>query len=243
MDAARHQEVARALRRRGRQDRRRIFGEARLAHAPAHLGDDLRARHDVLVQRVAAQVEEAVFQPDVLGIVGLAEHRQRQLPGRRQHLDLARENLDLAGRQIGVDGIAGARLDLAVDADHPFAAHRLGGLEGRRIRIGDDLRQAVVVAQVDEQQPAMVADAVHPARKADGGADVGFPQLGAGMAAVSMHGCRFRFWDDRFGAPGRTRRGGPKNLREKRMQGGVCQGDTAERRIPVYGFKPRTLRP
>ena len=164
----RHQEVARAFRRRRRQDRRREFGEAGLAHAPAHLGDDPGARDDVPVQRVAAQVEEAVFEADVLGIVRLAEHRQRQFLGRRQHLDLARENLDLAGRQVGVDGLGRARLDLAVDADDPFAAHGLGGLEGRRIRIGDDLGQAVVVAQVDEQQAAMVAHAMHPARKADG---------------------------------------------------------------------------
>ena len=55
---------------------------------------------DVLVQRLAAQVEEAVFQADVFRIVRLAEHRQRQFLGRRQHLDLARENLDLAGRQV-----------------------------------------------------------------------------------------------------------------------------------------------
>ena len=74
-----------------------------LAHALAHLGDDLGARHDVLVQRVAAQVEEAVLEADVLGIVRLAEHRQRQFLGRRQHLDFAREDLDLAGRQVGVD--------------------------------------------------------------------------------------------------------------------------------------------
>jgi hypothetical protein len=50
-----------------------------------------------------------------------------------------------------------AFLDLTVDADHPFAAHGLGGLEGGRIRVGDDLGQAVVIAQVDEQHAAMVA--------------------------------------------------------------------------------------
>ena len=192
MNTARHQEIARALGRRRRQNRRRIFGEARLLHAPPHLGDDLGARHDVLVQRVAAQVEEAIFETNVLGIVRFAEHRQRQFPGGRQHLDLARENLDLAGRQIGIGRLGGARLDLAVDPDHPFAAHGLGRLESRQIRIGDDLGEAIVVAQVDEQQPAMVADAVHPARNADGGADVGFPQLGAGMAAVTVHDGRFR---------------------------------------------------
>ena len=92
MDARRHQEVARTFRRRSRQDRRRIFGEARLAHALAHRGDDLRARHDVPVQRLAAQVEEAVLQPDVFRIIRLAEHRQRQLLGRRQHFELADED-------------------------------------------------------------------------------------------------------------------------------------------------------
>ena len=64
---------------------------------------------------------------------------------------------------------------------------RLGGLEGRRIRIGDDLGQAVMVAQVDEQQAAMVAHAVHPARQADGLADIGFAEFGAVMAAVAVH--------------------------------------------------------
>ena len=64
-----------------------------------------------------------------------------------------------------VSGVAG--LDPPVDADHPFAAHLLGRREGRRIGIGDYLRQAVVVAQVDEQHPAMVADAVDPAGKTD----------------------------------------------------------------------------
>jgi hypothetical protein len=37
-----------------------------------------------------------------------------------------------------VDGVGHARLDLAVDADDPFAAHGFGLLEGRRIGIGDD---------------------------------------------------------------------------------------------------------
>ncbi len=130
MDARRHQEVARAFGRRGGQDRRRELGEAGLAHALAHLGDDLGARDDVPVQRLAAQVEEAVFEADVFRIVRLAEHRQRQFLGRRQHFDLLRVKLDLAGRHVRVDRLGGARLDLAVDADDPFAAHGFGRLEG-----------------------------------------------------------------------------------------------------------------
>ena len=127
MEARGHQEVARAFRRGRRQDRRGELGEAGLGHALAHLGDDLGALHDVPVQGLAAQVEEAVFQADVLRIVRLAEYRQRQFAGRREHFDLAGEHLDLAGRQVGIDGLGRARLDRAVDADHPFAAHGLGG--------------------------------------------------------------------------------------------------------------------
>ncbi len=53
---------------------------------------------------------------------------------------------------------------------------------------GDDLGQAVMVAQVDEQHPAMVALAVDPAGQADGRADVAGTKVGASMGAVGVHG-------------------------------------------------------
>ena len=84
MDARRHQEVARALGRRGGQDRRLELEEAALLHAAADRIDDRAAHHDVAVQALAPQVEEAVFEPDLLGIFLLAEHRQRQLAGLRR---------------------------------------------------------------------------------------------------------------------------------------------------------------
>ena len=104
------------------------------------------------MQRLAAEIEEAVGEAQVLRIVRLAEHRNGQLLGRRQHLDLGREQLDLARRQLGVDRALGPRAHVAVDPDHPLRAHGLGRLERGAIGIGDDLRQAVVVAKVDEQQ-------------------------------------------------------------------------------------------
>jgi hypothetical protein len=44
-----------------------------------------------------------------------------------------------------------------------------------------------MVAQVDKEQSAMVADPMNPAGEPDIRADIGFPQLNAGMAAVTMH--------------------------------------------------------
>jgi hypothetical protein len=44
-----------------------------------------------------------------------------------------------------------------------------------------------MIAQVDEQQVAVVAPAVNPARKADGRADVGSAELAAMMGAIKVH--------------------------------------------------------
>ena len=149
--------------------------------------DDLPALHDVVVQPLAAQIEEAVFQPDLLRIFLIAEHRHRQFAGRAEHLDLGNEDLDHAGRQFRVLGSGRALAHLAVDPHHPFRAQLLGILEGRAVGIGHDLREAVMVAQVDEQHAAMVADAMAPAREPDGLADVLFAERAAGMGAVAMH--------------------------------------------------------
>src|SRR5690606_32726987 len=119
-----------------------------------------------------------------------------------------------------VDGLRRARLDLAVDADDPLAAHGLGNRECRRIRIGDDLGEAVMVAQVDEEEAAMVAHAMDPAREADGLADIGLSQLCAGVAAVTMHGNVFRLSE---ACEGRDTR--PEIRAEKRMGGMICQGN------------------
>jgi hypothetical protein len=45
-----------------------------------------------------------------------------------------------------------------------------------------------MVAQIDEQYAAMVADAVTPAGNADGLADVFFAELAAGVGAIGVHG-------------------------------------------------------
>ena len=167
MNPRRHQEVARAFRRRGRQDRGLELEEALLLHPLAHGIDDRAAGHDVLVQFLAAQVEETVLKPDVLRIFLLAEHRQRQFAGGSEHLDLADVKLDRAGRQFRIVGAIRAAAHLAVDPHHPFRAQLFGILEGRQIRVRHALRQAVMVAQVDEQHAAMVADAMAPAGQAN----------------------------------------------------------------------------
>jgi len=140
------------------------------------------------VQRLAAQVEEAVAEANVLGIVGLAEDRQRQFQRLRQHLERRHLNFDLAGAQIGVHRLGRTGHDPALDFDDPLRAQLLGHAEsGCVIRIEDELRQPVIVPEVDEKQAAMVALAVDPAGQPDALADMRLTELATGVAAIEVH--------------------------------------------------------
>ncbi len=77
------------------------------------------------MQGFAAQVEEAVLQADFFGVFRLAEDRQRQFGGFRQHFNLSDIDLDFAGRQIGIDRRAVTRHHLAVNADHALGTQAL----------------------------------------------------------------------------------------------------------------------
>ncbi|MNQ77402.1 hypothetical protein D3C85_922680 [compost metagenome] len=195
--ARRHQEVARAFRRRGRQDRGLVLKEALLDHALADRVDHLGAQDDVLVQGLAAQIQEAVLEADFLRILRLAKDRQRQFGGFRQHFNGQDADFDLAGGQVGVGGFGRAADHFAVDLDDAFGAQALDSFKARRLRVQHQLGQAVVVAQVDEQQAAVVALAVNPARQTNIRARIRRTEGAAGMGAIGVHdrissenGCR-----------------------------------------------------
>jgi len=81
MDAAGHQVVARAFRRAAGEDGRLEFHEAALGHAAAEGRDHLLAQDDVLVQFVAAQIQEAVLEAEVFRALFLAVHEDGKLFG------------------------------------------------------------------------------------------------------------------------------------------------------------------
>ncbi len=140
------------------------------------------------MQLLAAQVEVAVLEAHVLALVGLLV---RNVEGRHFrgafHDEFVGLDLDLARGQIGIDGLGRAEFHFARYGDDAFQMRLLDETEERTRRMDDDLRQAVMVAQVDEEDAAMVAQAVHPARKADGLAGVGGAQLVARMRTIGMH--------------------------------------------------------
>src|SRR3954454_6003602 len=123
----------------------------------------------------------------------------RRRLGRRQALQRADVDLDLACRQVRVDFLLGALDDLALGGDDVLGAQVLGEAErvAGGLRVDDELHDAGAVAQVDEDQAAVVAAAVHPSGQAHLGAAAVGAQLPAPRVAVDVRlrrlphaGCR-----------------------------------------------------
>ena len=186
MDAARHEVIARALGGARRQNRRLKLQEALLLHAPPDAGNHARAEHDVRVDLFAAQIQKPVAKTLLFRDLVGARDLERQRFCRRQYLDLVDHDLDVAGREGGIDVLLRAGDDPASDADHALEPDPFGDLECAGFGHEDALRHAVVVAQIDEQQLPMVPLAIHPSGKANGPADVLGRQRGAGVSAIRI---------------------------------------------------------
>ena len=132
------EEVARALGRGAREHRRLDLEEVALVEHAADERDELVAQRERVRHRGAAQVERAVAQPDELVHGGLLVDREGRRLGLREHLDPADVDLDLSGRQLGVDVLRAAAHDGAARAQHVLRAQlmrdrvRLAGARGER---------------------------------------------------------------------------------------------------------------
>ena len=117
------------------------------------------------------------------------ERRRRRL---RERVDGVDVELDLARRQARVDVALLAPHDLPGRGDHVLGAQLLGRRVrlARALRAEDELHEARAVAQVDEDQPAVVAPAVDPAGDAHGLADARRAQLAAPGVAVLVRARR-----------------------------------------------------
>ena len=147
----------------------------------------LARKQDVLLHRLPAQIQEAVAKARLLRIVALGVDLERQEIGRRLDHQLVRDQLDLAGRELRIDGLGAPRDHVPRHGQHALQAHAFGRAEERPLGLEHDLGDAVVIAQIDEQQLAVVALAVHPAREAHLLADLRGAKLAAVVGAIGMH--------------------------------------------------------
>ena len=60
-------------------------------------------------------------------------------------------------------------------------------LERSRVGVGDDLRDSIMIAQINKQQMTVVAFAMNPPRQASSLSDIVEAQFGAGMCSIGVH--------------------------------------------------------
>ena len=117
--------------------------------------------------------------------------RERRRVGPIQDGEGRRADLDLAGRKVAIHARPLALDDRARHVEDELVAKLLGLLEeiGRRHEPGveHDLGDPGAVAQVDEDELAVVPAAVHPSLEANGLADIGLAKRSGGGAGEDGH--------------------------------------------------------
>ena len=179
--------VARALRRRRREDRRGDLQKAVLGHSLPQGGHHLAAEDDVLLHSGVAQIEIAVLQAQRLVRVAASVDLERQLvvPAAAEHLDLVRHDLNVAGGLLGV--LAGALAHHALDRDGRFLVQGLDDLH-HVLGLDDDLRGAIEITDDDKREILPdLADIFHPADDAHALPGVFEPQLAAIVGTGLKH--------------------------------------------------------
>ena len=186
VDPRGNQVLARSFRRAARQDgcldlqkAVRVEELSRCQEDPVpHFQDPLLAR--------TSQVQIAVAQTHLLGDVRLVGEGEGQGLGSVQDLETGRPDFNLPRRQhrIQVPGTAGHHLP--AHRNHVLGADRLGGREGFRggFRVEHRLCDSEAIAQVAEQEPAVIAHTVDPAEKTHVAPRVAPPERAAGVGPL-----------------------------------------------------------
>ncbi len=189
MNAARHQTIARAFRRRARQHRRLNFEKAEFVERLANFENHAMPQLDIAVQPRPAQIEIAVAQARLLArrhfVFDLKRRRLRivqNVQPRGHHFHFARRNF---------------RIRLLPPNHAPFHGHHefRAQLFGLRVRLGmqllveHDLRDSGAVAQINKNQLPQIAPPVHPAHQHDVLLRVRRAQLAAIFCPLQISEC------------------------------------------------------
>lgn len=93
-----------------------------------------------------------------------------------------------AGGQFRVDRLRRTGNHATRNSDHALQFEMLRVVEEGCVGLHHNLRHPVVIAQIDEQQAAVVAFTEHPTREADLGRSVLLPQFVTRVRPIGMHG-------------------------------------------------------
>jgi hypothetical protein len=124
----------------------------------------------------SAEVEVPVAQSEVFTRVRVIRHPERRCLRFAQDVNRRADHLDITCQKFGIDCIFGSRPYDAFNTDDKFVSQIASRIVrmGRFLRAEHRLDDPRIVAQIDKDHPAMVAESVHPAVQGDGLTDM-FP--------------------------------------------------------------------
>ena len=155
------------------------------------------AQHDILLHLGTTQVEVAVFEPQHLVHVEIVLDIERRRLRLVQDAKLAADDLDLARFHLRVHGVLGTRAHVAAHRDDELRAQGLRLVERALAHLRlviNHLHIAGTVAQIDENQSAVVAAARHPAAYRDFLPDLALAKLSAMMRPFHTFQCFHSFF-------------------------------------------------
>jgi hypothetical protein len=168
VDAAGDEIVARALWGGARHEGSFDFEEALGDEVVADGHGDAAAQGEVRLHLGAAQVEVAILQAHLFvgdGVFGGREGRRLGLVEQKQ---FAGDDLDLASGHVGVIEPFATAADASLDRDDVLRTRGVGfGVGGCDLLVDHDLGDAGAIAQIEEDETAVVAAAVDPAHEND----------------------------------------------------------------------------
>ena len=139
-----------------------------------------------VLQRFSAQINKAVLESQLfVGQFRPFELKRRCLAGAvdRQFVN---PNFDLTRRQLGIDEIVAAVVNIATNLNHIFSPQFSGSQVNFRVIVctENDLCFSIAVSKIDENQLfPLLAVAIHPAAQSDGLIDMVTTQFAAGMSS------------------------------------------------------------
>jgi hypothetical protein len=172
VDAAGDEVIARALGRGAGEEGRFDFVEAEGVEGAAHGERNLVAGAEVRLHARAAQVEKPVAEAGFLAGGDFVF----DLEGRRARVVQDEDAEAMTSTSpVARFGLGFSRLATVPSTATTYSLRHSSARRGRRVLlfVADDLSEAVAVAQVEEDELAEVAAAVHPAHQQDGLARIG----------------------------------------------------------------------
>ncbi len=166
--AARHQVVPRTLRRGPGQHRRFHLQEATVGEEVTDGNGHPRTEAQIVHHFLAPQVQIAMAQAHILPHLNVLVELEGRCFRGVENGQFRTVNLDLAGLHIGIDSLRRTGADATGNLQDVFAPHPVGLLEiVAAVGVKYHLDDTFPVAQIDEDDAAVIPPPVHPAAKSD----------------------------------------------------------------------------